>query len=124
MIAFKRINQFWILCSGIAVFVIMGAAATGALAADVTLAWNPNAESDLVGYKIHYGTDNANYSVHIDVHNVTAYTVTGLKAGKTYFFAATAYDSSGNESGYSNPVSYFVPVSKGVLSLWLTLLLE
>ena len=28
----------------------------------------------------------------------TAYTVTGLKAGTTYYFAVTAVDSAGNES--------------------------
>jgi hypothetical protein len=30
-------------------------------------------------------------------------------AGKTYYFAATAYDTSGYESGYSTQVSYSVP---------------
>jgi hypothetical protein len=80
-----------------------------ALPADVTLAWNPNAESDLGGYKIHYGTASGSYTVHVDVHNVTIFTVTGLTAGQTYYFAATAYDTSGNESGYSNQVSYLVP---------------
>jgi len=28
--------------------------------------------------------------------------VTGLEAGKTYYFAVTAVDSTGRESGYSN----------------------
>jgi hypothetical protein len=80
-----------------------------AFPADVTLAWNPNTESDLAGYRIHYGTASGSYSVQIDVHNVTTCTVTGLTAGQTYHFAATAYDTSGNESGYSNQVSYQVP---------------
>ena len=68
------------------------------------LAWDPNTESDLAGYRVHYGTASGSYTVHTDVHNVTTYTVTGLTAGQTYYFAATAYDASGNESGYSNPV--------------------
>jgi len=109
MIASNRINRFWILCFEIAVFVIIGALATDALAADVTLAWDPNTESDLAGYKIHHGTAIGSYSVHIDVNKATTYTVTGLTAGQTYYFAATAYDASGNESGYSNSVSYAVP---------------
>jgi hypothetical protein len=109
MIASNRINRFWILCFEIAAFVIIGALAADALAADVTLAWDPNTESDLAGYKIHHGTASGSYSVHIDVNKATTYTVTGLTAGQTYYFAATAYDSSGNESGYSNSVSYAIP---------------
>jgi hypothetical protein len=35
---------------------------------------------------------------------VTAYTVTGLPTG-THYFAVTAFDTSGNESDYSNEVS-------------------
>ena len=80
-----------------------------ARAEQVTLAWDPNTESDLAGYRIHHGTASGSYSVHIDVNKVTTYTVTGLTAGQTYYFAATAYDASGNESGYSNSVSYAVP---------------
>jgi len=87
-----------------------------ARAEQVTLAWDANTESDLAGYKLHYGTASNSYSVHIDVNNVTTYTVAGLSAGQTYYFAATAYDASGNESGYSNSVSYAVAASNGVPS--------
>ena len=76
-----------------------------ARAEQVTLSWEASSEPDLAGYKIHYGTASNSYTVHIDVNNVTTYTVTGLTAGQTYYFAATAYDSSGNESEYSNSVS-------------------
>jgi len=76
-----------------------------ARAEQVTLSWEAGSEPDLAGYKIHYGTASNSYTVHIDVNNVTTYTVTGLTAGQTYHFAATAYDSSGNESEYSNSVS-------------------
>jgi hypothetical protein len=87
-----------------------------ARAEQVTLAWDANTESDLAGYKLHYGTASNSYSVHIDVNNVTTYTVAGLTAGQTYYFAATAYDASGNESGYSNSVSYAVPAPNGAPS--------
>jgi hypothetical protein len=93
------------------VILFIGVIASNALAAEATLAWDPNTESDLAGYRVHYGTDSGSYTVHTDVHNVTTYTVTGLIAGQTYYFAASAYDSSGNESGYSNQVSYSVPQS-------------
>jgi hypothetical protein len=113
MMASNLLSRFWIICFEIVVCVIIVAAAANALAANVTLAWDPNTESDLGGYKIHYGTTSGNYSVHIDVHNVTTYTVTGLTDGQTYYLAATAYDTSGNESGYSNSVSYAVPSING-----------
>ncbi len=108
-----RMGRFWILCLQFAVCVIAGAVAADALAADVTLAWDPNTESDLAGYRIHHGPASGSYSVHIDVRNVTTYTVTGLAAGQTYYFAATAYNASGSESGYSNSVSYTVPAVNG-----------
>jgi hypothetical protein len=89
--------------------LIVSIISSQAFAAQVTLAWDPNTESDLAGYRIHYGTVNGSYATHIDVHKVTSYTVTGLSEGQTYHFAATAYDSAGNESAYSSPVSYSVP---------------
>jgi hypothetical protein len=82
-------------------------------AEQVTLAWDPNTESDLAGYKVHYGTASHSYTNSLDVHNVTTATVAGLSAGQTYFFAATAYNASGQESGYSNEVSYSVPAANG-----------
>jgi fibronectin type 3 domain-containing protein len=75
------------------------------LAAQVSLAWDPNTESDLAGYKVYYGTVSRAQTDSIDVGNVTAYTVMGLLEGRTYFFAATAYDRYGRESGFSKEVS-------------------
>jgi hypothetical protein len=89
--------------------IVFGNIAASAFAAQVTLSWNPNSESDLAGYKIHYGTASGLYTFHLDVHNVTTYTLTGLTAGQRYYFAATAYNASGSESGYSNQVSFSPP---------------
>ena len=71
---------------------------------EATLRWAPNTESDLAGYKVYYGTESRNYTNVIDVGNVTTYKITNLQAG-TYYFAVTAYDTSGNESAYSEEVS-------------------
>ena len=113
MKASKPIRRMWVSILVITISIFIGIIASNATAAQVTLAWDPNTESDLAGYKIHYGTASNSYSVHIDVHNVTTYTVTGLTDGQTYYLAATAYDASGNESGYSNSVSYGVPGANG-----------
>lgn len=80
----------------------------GAWAADAILSWSPNTESDLAGYRVHYGTAPRAYTTTIDVGRVTSYTVTGLSPG-TYYFALTAYNSSGAESGYSTQVSKVIP---------------
>lgn len=72
-------------------------------AADATLAWDPNTESNLAGYRLYYGTSPRTYSVVVDVGNVTTYTVTNLTS-ETWYFALTAYNTSNRESGFSNEV--------------------
>ncbi len=78
--------------------------------ATITLAWDPNQEPDVAGYKIHYGTYSRTYQYTVDVKKFTSCTISGLKEGKTYFFAATAYDTHNNQSSYSAEVIYTVPV--------------
>jgi hypothetical protein len=77
----------------------------GTSAGTISLAWDADTEPDLAGYKLHYGTDPGVYGHSIDVHHVTTYTLTGLTKGQIYYIVATAYDTSNNESGYSNEVS-------------------
>lgn len=60
--------------------------------------------TDITGYKVHRGTTSGIYTSPVDVGNVTTYTVTSLTAG-TYYFAITAYNASGYESGFSNEES-------------------
>jgi hypothetical protein len=76
-----------------------------ALAAQIGLAWDANEEGDLAGYKVYYGTTTGTYGSPIDVGNVTTYILTGLTSGQRYYVAVTAYDTSDNESGYSNEVN-------------------
>ena len=64
---------------------------------------------DLAGYKIHYGTASGVYTVTEDValtdtpgspeHTLT---ITVPLPATRYYFAITAYDTSDNESDYSN----------------------
>ena len=81
--------------------------AATAYADSVTLSWNPNSEPDIAGYRIHYGTVVAPYSMTVDAAVASA-TITGLTNGVTYTFAVTAYNSAGGESGYSLPFSHTV----------------
>ena len=66
------------------------------------LNWDPNTESNMAGYKVYVGTASGVYGPAVNVGNVTTFKVINLSKGKTYYFAITAYDTSGNESAYSN----------------------
>jgi hypothetical protein len=84
--------------------------ASSAFAAQVTLAWDVNPDPAVVGYKLYYGLASQSYSVTIDVGSSTTAALSGLEPASTYYFAATDYDGLGQESGFSNEVSYTVPV--------------
>ncbi len=75
----------------------------------VTVSWDANIENDLAGYRIYYGERSRNYDLQITVGKVTSHRIDGLTSGKRYFFAVTAYDLSGNESGFSSEVSVDIP---------------
>ena len=71
-----------------------------------SLSWQANSESDVAGYKVHYGTSSKTYTVVENVGlttnpNLPSYMVHNLSEGMTYYFAVTAFDTSGNESGFS-----------------------
>lgn len=79
----------------------------------VTLAWDaPIGENgkpvpDLAGYRVSYGTAVGSYATTVDIGTSTSCTVSDLPPG-TYYFTVTAYDSTGNESEYSNEASYTI----------------
>jgi hypothetical protein len=75
--------------------------AAAAQESSLSIAWAGNTESDLLGYRVHYGTSPGTYNSHKDVGNTTEYEISGLTSGVTYHIALTAIDIWGNESGYS-----------------------
>jgi fibronectin type 3 domain-containing protein len=79
-------------------------------AASIGVSWNANTEPDLAGYKIYCGDQSRTYGSGIDVGRVTSYQVSNVESGRTYYVAVTAYDSSGNESGYSAEASVNIPL--------------
>ena len=98
----------WVL---IAAALLLGIRPVAATAGSVSLAWDPNTEDDLAGYKVYIGTASQTFSQIIDVGHVTAFTVTDLLEGETYFSTVTAYDIFVNESDFSNEVSTTIPVT-------------
>lgn len=72
------------------------------------LTWNPNTEPDMAGYKVYWGYASGNYTSWEELPGTPtspSHIIENLHPGQIYFFAVTAYDTSGNESGHSNEVS-------------------
>ena len=73
----------------------------------VTLGWNRNTETDLAGYRLHYGNSpraQATYSQTVPINNKYATSRELTLPDGVYYFALTAVDLAGNESGFSNEV--------------------
>ena len=93
--------KFWITMTGI---VLLATTATHARV--LTLAWDLNADPQVVGYRLYCGTSSGEYTMMMDAGQQATATMTGLKANKTYYFAVTAYDVENNESSFSEEVVY------------------
>lgn len=72
-------------------------AASLASAADVRIAWTPNAEPDLAGYKLYLGSAPGRYAAPVVVPT-PPYTFANVAGNSTFYFTMTAYDRAGNES--------------------------
>lgn len=78
---------------------------------NVNLRWDRSTSLETTGYRIYFGEASGDYSHSILAGNVTSNSVPGLAPGVTYFFAVTAYNASGLESGFSNEVSFMADPS-------------
>jgi hypothetical protein len=80
----------------------------------VTLWWDANTEVDLAGYKVYWGRASRTYT-NSPIPTVAVMTsptfTTSVLANGTWYFAVTAYNTAGMESGYSNEVSDTVAVA-------------
>ena len=82
----------------------------------VTLAWTPSTDTNVVAYRIYFGTASGNYDSQVMVDNTNEVTISGLEDGVTYYFAATSIDSAGDESAFSNEAVYTVPPAAATLT--------
>lgn len=102
-ICFVKTNGFVMIFSFILLF-------TNLFSQSAKVEWDSCQVEDLEGYRVYYGQSSGNYDVDtIDVGNKTVCQIHNLIPGATYYFAITAYDLSGNESDYSDEVSYMIP---------------
>jgi len=72
--------------------------------ASVELSWESNTEPDLAGYRVYRSAGGGAFEKVADVSEIPAYSDHAVERGKTYRYAVTAMDKSGNESGRSATV--------------------
>lgn len=107
-----------LISARLSLFIVLAALflfplAETAHSATVTLAWDPNPEPTVAGYQLYVGTSPGYYTSSVDVAASTRATISSLIEGVTYYMAVAAYDTSGNQSGYSNEIVYTVPAGAG-----------
>jgi hypothetical protein len=76
----------------------------------VTLTWSDNG-SGIAGYKVYRGTTSGGPYVGINSSLIpaTSYVDSSVASGGKYYYVATAVDTSGNESTFSNEASATIP---------------
>jgi hypothetical protein len=77
----------------------------------VTLTWVASASTGVVGYHCYRSTNLGGPYAKITMNIVsgTTYLDSNVQAGVTYYYVATAMDSAGAESIYSNQTSATIP---------------
>ena len=105
-------NSLPALARSAALLLLLLLVAARALAAGVSLAWDPVTNAS--GYMVYYGPAAGNYPTKMNVGNTTTHTLTTLVEGSTYHFVVTAYDGALVESGPSNDAAGTVPYSAPV----------
>lgn len=124
----KVLTAICIVLILIGVMAIEAAAATST----VTFAWDAVTATDLAGYRLYQSTTPGVYNkatgkVCDVLKPTTTCTVAGVADG-TYYWVATAYDTAGNESVYSNQISRTLdtnaPSAPGALKITVTITVE
>ena len=77
---------------------------------NITLAWDASSDPSVVAYRVHYGAATGVYTNSVSAGGATTVTVSNLLEGVRFYFAATAVDTNGLESDFSNEVSGSVPL--------------
>jgi hypothetical protein len=72
----------------------------------VRLAWDPNPEANIKGYRIYYGPTGLGQTNFVDVGNQTTGSITNLACATTYFFYVTAYNVFDLESDPSDVLTH------------------
>src|SRR5579872_5861266 len=102
-------SRFGKLSLAVVLVLVFLCSSTRGATSGVTLSWEPSTNSAVIGYNLYYGGASGNYTNEISVGAVTKARNSGLSDGDTYYFAATSYDAFGDESVFSDEISYTIP---------------
>lgn len=91
------------------VFLLVGGRTDSSAQVSVRVAWDPNPETNIQGYRIYYGRSAGGPTNLVDVGNQTSGAVTNLAYAAGYFFFVTAYNTFGLESDPSSILTYKTP---------------
>jgi len=106
IVSLKVRNAFARLLLALGLLVLAGSEER-AVSAD-TLFWNPNTDTNTVGYNVHFQAGITVISTNVG--NTTNLVLGGfLPAGQTYSVYVTAYNAGGTQSDPSAAVSFFEP---------------
>lgn len=76
----------------------------------VDLSWQGSSSANVVGYNVYRSPDGATWKkINMTLTASTLYSDSTVANGTTYYYAATAVDSSGRESVKTAPVKAVVP---------------
>lgn len=80
--------------------------------AQATLTWNANTEADLAGYKVYRGQGTAAPTLLATLGKIVTYQDTTLPdVSQSVTYQLSAFDSKGNESAKTAPVTITIDVS-------------
>jgi hypothetical protein len=106
---------------------LMAALRLGVASDVVTLAWNPSPDAGIARYRIYFGTNAGLYSFVTNAGLALTQTVVLPQRGR-WFFVATACDTNGVESRFSNEVEWEIkpdpPMIRSELLVRVTPVLE
>src|SRR5436309_5450158 len=91
--------------TGIATVLALLLCSVPAAAQPISLAWDPNTETDLAGYIVEYGPAATPFTQSVDVGKVTTWTYGTPALGVSYSFRVVAYNTAGERSAPSDPVT-------------------
>lgn len=76
----------------------------------VDLSWQASTSTDVAGYNMYRSPDGSSWAkINVSLIASTVYTDSTVANGSTYYYAATAVDTSGNESTKTPSVMVNVP---------------
>ncbi len=107
---FRHCMIFKIFCTPLVLFIVCITQSIYSpepiYAASLVLQWQSNEEDDLGGYTIYCASSQPDHDLIVDLGNVTECELTDLALYENvaYGIALTAYDLSGNESDFSDPL--------------------